>query len=371
MKKIIRVIVAVYIFCAASVQISAADIKLSEENFPDNFFRIYVGNEFDTNKDGKLSSAERKKVKTIDIGEFSEFQLEYEYPTPYTLQGIEYFTELEELDCSACALSKIDTKRNRKLKRLYCNSNAVKKLDISKNKKLEVLACSNNRITALELKSNTQLKELYCVGNRIKRINVCNNKRLKKLSIADNEIKEIDTHSLRKLTDFYCEQNQISKLDVTKNKELHWLSCYENQIKKLNLKKNVKLGFLACSDNKLKNLDLSRNKLLEYLYCENNSLLTGNIKLGYSQLIRADISPQRRIIRAKKIGKHYYIPLKGVNKTNAITNLSTGVMTERGIRLKGKKLPKKITYEYNMFTDGKEKTKVEIKVKKKRKKSKK
>ena len=98
-------------------------------------------------------------------------------------------------------------------------------------------------------------------------------------------------------------------------------------------------------------LDLSNNRLLSYLFCENNQLVTG-------------ISPQKKTVKVKKIGKYYYIPLKGVNRTNVITDLSDGKITEKGIRLEGKEIPKKITYEYNMFTDGEEKTKVEIRVKK-------
>ena len=127
---------------------------------------------------------------------------------------------------------------------------------------------------------------------------------------------------------------------------------------------NKQLDILYCFNNQLTELDLSNNTLLRYLYCKNNHLTTGNVKISRTQLENATFSPQKKTIRAKKIGKYYYIPLQGVNRTNEIVKLSTGTMTERGIRLKGKKLPKKITYEYNMFTDGKEMTKVEIRVKK-------
>lgn len=40
-----------------------------------------------------------------------------------SLVGIEYFTELEELDCSYCDLNRIDLSHNKKLKKLICDVN--------------------------------------------------------------------------------------------------------------------------------------------------------------------------------------------------------------------------------------------------------
>ena len=73
---------------------------------------------------------------------------------------------------------------------------------------------------------------------------------------------------------------------------------------------------------------------------------------------------QKRTIKVKKIGKYYYVPVKDFNQTNVVTELSAGKITDKGIQLKGKKIPKKITYQYNMFNDGDQKTKVTITVKK-------
>jgi len=126
----------------------------------------------------------------------------------------------------------------------------------------------------------------------------------------------------------------------------------------------VNLDYLACSNNNIKKLNLRNNHFLAYLYCRNNCLVVGNIKLSYHQLRDTEYVPQKRTIRLKKIGKYYYVPLKGIQQTNEITKLSAGKITDKGIWLTGKKVPKKITYEYNMFTDGENMTKEEIKVKK-------
>ena len=368
MKLFIKILCGISIWFSAVVSLSAVGTKITEKNFPDSFLRLYVKDKYDKNQDGILSDSEKNQVKIIDVGEASDYQLEYEYPPPYTMKGIEVFPNLTELDCTGCSLDKIDVSKFKKLRRLYCKSNEIKKLDVSKNKKLEELNCSNNQLSTLNLRENVNLNTLFCDGNKLKAVNVTKNRKLETLSVSNNKIKKLSLRRLIKLEKLYCDQNSINKLDVTQNRKLNLLNCCDNKLKKLNLSKNGNLDYLACSRNRLTRLNLKRNHLLQYLYCRRNCMILGNLKIGRTQLLDCLISPQKQTIRVKKFGKRYYIPLGGVKRTNEITNLSAGTVTERGIRLQGKKLPKKVTYEYNMFTDGEEKTEVEIKVKKKGKK---
>ncbi len=217
----------------------------------------------------------------------------------------------------------------------------------------------------MDVSQNNKLKELVCGDNKIRRLDLSNNKRLEILVISCNRIKSIDLSKLRALKTLCCGENQLKVLDVTHNKKLVSLECNVNSLRSLDLSKNKKLDYLHCDDNQISKLNLSKNKFVETFRCSNNCLITGNVKLTYTQLEQVETSTQKATIRCKKIGKHYYIPLSGVLKTNEITNLSYGKITEKGIRVKKKNLPKKITYEYNMFTDGDYMTRVTIKVKKK------
>lgn len=345
----------------------AASVKLNAKNFPEVYFRHYIGMLYDENGDGELSDAERAKVTEIDVGRFSDYRATYEYPSVQTLKGIEYFPNLEILSCYSNALRKLDVSKNRKLKELNCSSNAIKSLNVKNNKKLKKLICNYNEIKRLNVKNNKELRRLYCSENKLKSIDISNNRKLEDLEVAANGLKEMDVSRLKELKRLSCIENEISKLDVSKNSKLSLLACSRNEIEKLNLKQNKLLDTLYCYDNQLTKLDLSRNRMLQYLYCKGNHLVTGSLKISRTQFEIAEVYPQKQTIRAKRIGKRTYIPLTGVTRTNEITHLSTGVVTERGIRLNGKKLPKKITYEYNMFTDGEEMTEVEIKVKKERK----
>lgn len=343
MKAIKYVVMAVLVILGNAAVVQAAPVKINTKNFPDRFFRYYVKMSFDENEDGKLSDKEIQKIKEIDVGGDSDYQLGYEYPAPTTLKGIEHFSNLQYIYCSSCALPKLDVSHNRKLVFLNCMENNLKTIDVSKNGKL---------------------KELYCDSNRLKKIQVAGNTNLKVLSVSDNKIKKIDVSKLAKLEKLYVEKNKLQRLNVANNKKLILLNCYRNKLKHLDVTKNKSLDFLACSENKLRSLDLSKNRLLQCLFCYENQLVTGNVKLAASQLVTYQVSTQKSTIKVKKIGKHYYVPLPGVNRTNVIRKLSAGKITSRGIRLSGRKIPAKITYEYNMFTDGNIKTKVEITVKK-------
>lgn len=347
-----------------AVSAEAAETAISEKNFPDMYFRYYIKYTVDTDGNGKLSDSEKNAVREIDVSEASEYQSEYEYPKAESVKGIEYFPNLEILDCSDSLLGSLNVSKNKKLRELRCSANNLDKLDVSKNKQLQLLNCSDNDLDVLVVSKNRKLTQLFCDGNHLKKLDVSKNRKLTKLSVSDNKLRKLKITKLKKIVELFCEGNQLKKLNVTKNKKLVTLNCCQNKIKKLVLKKNTELDYLACSENRLRKLDLRKNRLLQYLYCEKNQMITGNCKIGSSQLEDCKISPQTRTIRAKKKGRRYFLPLSGLRNTNAITRLSKEKVTEQGIWLKRKKMPKKLTYEYNMFTDGRKKTKVVIRIRK-------
>lgn len=342
------------------VNARAAKVTINKKNFPDMYFRFYIKDTIDTNGDGKLSNAEKRAVKELDVGETSEYQLELEYPKVESLKGIEHFPNLEILYCSESSLESLDVSRNKKLRELDCSANMLEKLNLSQNKLLRVLNCSNNDLNVLKVSKNKKLKWLFCDYNHLKKINVSKNRKLTNLSVSHNRIRRLKVTKLKGLKELYCEGNRLKNLSVTKNKKLVALNCGENKIKKLVLKKNTDLDYLVCSENRLRKLDLSKNRLLQYLYCEKNQMVTGNCRILSSQLEGFKISPQKRKIRIRKKGKRYFVPLPGLAKTDAIIHLSKGRATEKGIWLKRKKIPRKLTYKYNMFADGGKKTKVII-----------
>lgn len=363
MRKLFGLILILGSMFATSLNIYAADININAKTFPDLYFREYIKQIYDIDGNGKLSDAERNSVKEINIGEDSDYQCEYEFYEADTIKGIEFFTNIENLDCSGNNLDKLDISKNKKLTYLNCSSNQLEKLNIKNNKKLKELNCEYNYIYKIDLKKNKELTKIDIGHNKLSKISLLKNKKIIYLDLSGNKLKNINVNKLKKLETLYCTDNKLTKLNVAKNKKLLCVRCDRNKIRTLNLKKNIQLDELSCAYNKLKKLNLKKNKLLQWLYCNNNNLITGNLGIAGKSLIHYNVSNQKMTIKKKIIGRQTLVPLKNISGTNVIKKISSGHITSKGIKLKRKKTPNKITYKYNMFTDKTKAVKVTIKVK--------
>lgn len=80
-----------------------------------------------------------------------------------SIDGIEYFTNLKELDCSENkSLETIDLSKLTNLTSLLCPYTGISKLDLSNNKALTYLDCSNNAIDSLDIRQNSALTSFIC-----------------------------------------------------------------------------------------------------------------------------------------------------------------------------------------------------------------
>lgn len=131
---------------------SATICRIEDENFKE-----YLIGEYDTYGDDEISIEEAISVRKIDISKsFVE-----------SLNGIEYFSNLETLDCSYNYITSLNLACNAKLRILKCDSIAVKELDISNNEELTTLACYDNyRLTTLICDDNFQEKKLFISADK-------------------------------------------------------------------------------------------------------------------------------------------------------------------------------------------------------------
>lgn len=97
---------------------ASSSVRINRTNFPDATFRKYV-RQFDKNKDGKLSQAERNAIKAMDLKEMNI----------RNLKGIQYFSRLQELDTSSFPLSSIDLSGCPRLKKIIKTHIIVERLD--------------------------------------------------------------------------------------------------------------------------------------------------------------------------------------------------------------------------------------------------
>ena len=218
-------------------------------------FKAYLVANFDTDGDGEISSSEAKQVTAIAINT----------DNIYSLDGIEYFTNLKSLECNGFYNSD-DNSPSR------TPTGKLTSINLSKNNKLNVLVCWCNQLSQLDLNSNTQLTVLDCCSNQLSELNLSVNTKLTKLSCGDNQLSKLDLSNNTELTSLYCYSNQLPGIDLSNNTKLTELYCYSNQLSELNLSVNTKLTSLYCNNNQLSGLDLSNNTELTIVYCKYNQL---------------------------------------------------------------------------------------------------
>ena len=242
----------------------APDIEINSTNFPDNNFRQYLLGQY-YGKDGKLSEAELNSITGMSI---HNTDIE-------SLKGIEYFTELKELDCYQNKLQSLDLSKNTKLTRLSCFSNQLASLNLSNCTELEWLQCPLNKLASLDVSNCNKLNWLDCSSNQLSTLDVSKNKALETLDCSQNHsLTVLDVSGCVALKTFDCCLNSLSSLNLSNNTALTELKCDENQLTSLDLTANSALISVICSENQLTNLNVSKNVALTSLDCGYNSQLT-------------------------------------------------------------------------------------------------
>ena len=201
-------------------------ITIDDTSFPDAAFRDALSTKVDKDGDGQLSAAEIRKTDELKLSNCGIT----------SLQGIEYFTALEELEV---------------------DGNQLTTFDLSKNSRLEELDCSYNQLTSLTLAANTALESLDCIGNQLTTLDLSKNVRLEELD---------------------CENNQLTHLDLSHNNALEELNCSSNQLTALDLSQNTHLEDLACNNNQLTTLDITPTQIEDLRYDTSTVQLIGTVR---------------------------------------------------------------------------------------------
>ena len=265
-------------------------VEINETNFPDPIFRQYVADNFDTDKNGVLSQEEIARVTDISVGG------QYDNPSELkSLKGIEFFQNLQKLDCHSTQVSELDVSKNVNLQNLNCyNAQKITKLDVSKNIALESLSCSNTQISQLDVSKNVALESLSCDNTQISELDVSKNVALESLSCSNTQISELDISNNINLQVLFCQYTPISELNVDNNVNLTNLDCFNTKISKLDVSKNVALINLLCSDTQISELDVSNNTKLKVLSCGNTQIqsldVSNNLQLERLSCIETGIN---------------------------------------------------------------------------------
>ena len=271
----------VFTFLPFGAFAATGDIAIDDTSvFTDAGFREYLLTGYhyvdgtkiriDTDENGILSQDERMAVKNMDVRGYAV----------YGLKGIEYFTELRELDCTNRPIGSLNLSKNTKLEQLRCKNSGLTQLDLSHNPEITVLDCSNNNLGNLNLSNNKKLENLNCSYDELNELDVKDNEELRELICIGNYLKELDVDVAhkKKLATLKCSSNLLESLIVGENKLLKDLRCDQNQLPQLDLSNLERLETLFCSDNKLTILNVSNSPVLNNLWYTNNQLTSLNLE---------------------------------------------------------------------------------------------
>ncbi len=250
----------------ASAQADAAVpegyIAINEKNFPDKNFRDYVAMDSDADHDNCFSPREIANAKGFlcDNKEISN------------LKGIEFFTEIWELDCCYNNLKTIDLSHNKKLSYLNCHHNKLEELDVSGLPLLKTFYCGQNELQSIDVSKNEKLKDFDCQDNHLDTLDVSQNKELVKLGCGSNNLTELDVSENKKLKTLGLYENKLRNLNLGNQTELEWLSCGKNPLSVLDVSANTNLETLLVPETNLTELNVSANTKLKVLNVSNTNL---------------------------------------------------------------------------------------------------
>lgn len=212
-------------------------VEISEENFPDYYFRKYL----------LMNYAENGIFMDVSlISSLELFGLQIE-----SLQGIEFFTALKKLSCYENPLVSLDISKNAALEYLYCGG-LFTSLDLSKNDALKELSCYNNSLVSLNLSGCKALESLNCSGNQLILLDLSGCDELRALHCDGNQLTSLNTSDCKALELLECNNNQLTTLDVSGCKKLETLYCHNNLLTTLDVSTNEKLTNIHCYQNRMK-----------------------------------------------------------------------------------------------------------------------
>lgn len=270
--------------------IKAKAVGINESTFPDpNFRAVISGGDYDRDGNGVLDDDEIASTINIYCDGMGIS----------SMQGIEYFYNLQGLYCTYNNISSWDLSNNKDLRGVWCSNNAFTSLDFSANPELvwvycydcnisslnvsnnphmAYIECNTNPLPYLDVTHNPELEHLTCGTCELTELNVSNNPNLSHLDAFGNHLTHLDVSHNPKMKRLDIWNNPgLGSIDVSNNPGLQYYNCAYNGASSIDVSHNPELQKLICSYNSISNLDLSNNKKLIYLDCACNSIGSLNL----------------------------------------------------------------------------------------------
>lgn len=242
---------------------STSPVAIDEAHFPDDAFREYVS-QFDGDQSGTLDEDELGG----QLFDFASEQLSFG-----SIEGINYFSHLEQLDCTGCGITgTLNLSGLTELHELKCGNNAITYINLTGCNALGYLDCRENELSALGIPAKAELWYLDCGHNPLPILNIAYRPALVSLHCDNCQLKGLDLSACSGLFEIWCDNNAIPELNISDCTKLQFLDCYLNQISSLDLSNSPELNYLNCSSNQIKTLEIENNPSLITAYEEGSKI---------------------------------------------------------------------------------------------------
>lgn len=289
---------------------------LTEEFIPDAVLRDYIKTNIANGEDVYTNVQAAAYNGAININGLRVFNF----------QGLEFFTNLQELYCSGINIQTIDISALKNLRVFDASScqfltslttgemekmedfnisrcpkltgydlnqlpSSLKSLKVISLKyasipfdlfpNLETLEADMNLLTELDLQGNTTIKRISLSGNALTSVNLNGCENLEYLVLSYNtNLSSIDISGCNHITDFFLQNTQIADLDLTPFAgSLKQLNVSYNGMTSLDVSQCTELTYLECQNNNLTQaMDFSNNTKLTDLRIESNQVPSVNLK---------------------------------------------------------------------------------------------
>ncbi|MDE5604754.1 MAG: hypothetical protein K2I73_04130 [Eubacterium sp.] len=209
MKRTIAILLSfIMVLCSIPFVANAADneetiipqIEINEENFPDEEFRKFVSETYDTDQDGFITKEDKRSENGIDIQNMDVKSLE----------GYELLFEVDIAEPSIYLKNTQVTefKAIAPLKKIAIYSTPLEKIDVSDCEHLSELALDDTNISELDVTNNIELTYLHIFRNHLRYVDLSKNTNLFSLGGGRHTVQENYTYS-KELQSVFLDMNNV------------------------------------------------------------------------------------------------------------------------------------------------------------------
>ncbi|MBK7807130.1 MAG: T9SS type A sorting domain-containing protein [Saprospiraceae bacterium] len=278
----------ILLFLVFTTLSTAQIINIPDANFKNRLLTCAIcavhadgTNGADKNKDGEIQQSEAESIVKLLLPNSNIISLE----------GIEAFINLKDLNCQSNKIVSINLSANTQLKTLSVNSNSLTSIDISNQIQLDSFLCDFNKIINLDISKNPVLRYLRCSNSDLSTIRfntflkslTCNNTKvsdltdmpstIQYLNLLGNKLTKLDLENFSDLTYLNAEKNLITNFVQPEFSKLKTIYFRDNRLDSLIITDMSLLTDLRMDENNpnLKKIVVKRNPLLKILSLGNSS----------------------------------------------------------------------------------------------------